>query len=262
MGSNDAYENEHQATWGRELLEQLPGELNPIMLAALDQFHAGGVEAAQRLLRIGAVGAGMTVVDLGAGLGGPARLAAAAGASVVGIDISPSFVELARALSARCDLSQRVDFRVGDMTALDLPDGFADRVMLIHAQMNIEDKPALARAIARILKPGGQLLAWEVCARDAGQMNWPTPWSIDGADSHLVSADRLRAELEKGGLHITSWEDRGAWVGEWFRQAGRAQPAAGPSLLTFLERGPERAQNFARAITTGQLAVVEAVAHA
>jgi ubiquinone/menaquinone biosynthesis C-methylase UbiE len=261
MDNNDAYENEHQARRGRALLEQLPAKLTPGMLIGLDHFHAGGLEAAERLLHIGEVGEGMTVVDFGAGLGGPARLAAAAGAIVVGIDASPSFVDLATALSARCRLSGRVEFRVGDMTSPALPDHFADRVMLIHAQMNIEDKPALARTIARILKPGGKLLAWEVCTAGAGEVTWPTPWSLDGADSHLVDSATMRAEFERAGLHIASWEDRSAWVGGWFRQAASAQVPT-PSLLTFLERGPERAQNFARGITTGQLAVVEGVAHA
>src|SRR4051794_10964572 len=111
MDNNDAYENEHQARRGRAPLEQLPAKLPPGMLIGLDQFHAGGLEAAERLLHIGKVGEGMTVVDLGAGLGGPARLAADAGAIVVGIDASPSFVELATALSARCRLSGRVEFR-------------------------------------------------------------------------------------------------------------------------------------------------------
>jgi ubiquinone/menaquinone biosynthesis C-methylase UbiE len=261
MDSNDAYENEHQARRGRALLDQFPGKLTPGMLIGLDQFHAGGLEAAERLLRIGEIGAGMTIVDLGAGLGGPARLAAAAGADVVGIDTSPSFVDLATALSARCGLSERVEFRVGDMTSPALPDHVADRVMLIHAQMNIANKPALARTISRILKPGGKLLAWEVCAVGAGEVTWPMPWSLDGTDSHLVDSATLRAELERAGLHIDSWEDRSGWVAGWFRQAASA-PVATPSLLTFLERGPERAQNFARGIATGQLAVVEGVAHA
>lgn len=262
MPNDEAYESEHQAKRSRELLQELPAELNPTMLAGLDQFHAGGIDAVERLLRIGEVREGMTVVDLGAGLGGPARLAAAAGATVVGIDASPSFVELATALSARCRLSQRVDFRLGDMTSLELPDDYADRVMLIHAQMNIEDKQALARTIARILKPTGKLLVWEICAADAGELTWPTPWSLDGSGSHLVDADTLRAEFEAAGLHVTSWEDRSAWVGRWFQQVGGAPPAARPSLLTLLERGPERAQNFARGIAMGQLAVIEGVAHA
>jgi len=243
------------------LLDQLPSPLDPSMLAALDQFHAGGIEPVERLLRLGGVGPGMTVVDLGSGLGGPARLATSSGATVIGIDRNPTFVELATALSARLGVSDRVTFQVGDMMTLDLPDGSADRVMLIHAQMNIPDKLALARTIARILRPGGALLAWEVCAADAGTVSWPTPWSLDGTDSHLVTAGALRAAFQEGGLRITDWTDRTAWTGEWFQRTLAAPPASGPSLVGFLERGPERVRNFARGLATGQLAIVEVVAY-
>lgn len=259
---DDAYENAHQAERIRALLDELPARLDPTMLAGLDQFHAGGAEPVRRLLRLGDVGEGMTVVDLGSGLGGPARLAAAAGATVVGIDRNPGFVDLAAALSVRCGLAERVSFRVGDMTNLDLPDRFADRVLLVHAQMNVRDKVALARTIARIAKPGGRLLAWEICVAGADGPAWPTPWSLDGSDSHLVSAAELRAAFEGAGLRVTTWEDRSAWVQAWFQQAVAAPPASEPSLLALLERGPERARNFARGVAAGQLALVEVVAHA
>jgi sarcosine/dimethylglycine N-methyltransferase len=243
------------------VLDQLPSHLNPTMLAGLDQFHAGGIEPVERLLRLGGVGPGMTVVDLGSGLGGPARLAASLGATVIGVDRNPTFVELAGALSARLGASDRVTFRVGDMTALDLPDAQADRVMLIHAQMNVPDKLALARTVARILRPGGELLAWEVCAADAGNVSWPTPWSLDGTDSHLVTSSALRAAFQEGGLRVTAWADRSEWATEWFQRTLAAPPAPGPSLVGMLERGPERVRNFARGLATGQLAIVEMVAH-
>ncbi len=262
MSDNDAYEDENLAARGRALLDQLPDQLEPAGLIGIDQFHAGGIEPVQRLLHAGGVGEGMTVVDLGSGLGGPARLAAAMGATVIGIDQSPTFAALATELSARCRLSERVTFRVGDITSLDLPDRFADRAMLIHAQMNVFDKCALARSIAQMLKPGGKLLAWEICAAGTGEVTWPTPWSLDGKDSHLVTAGELRAALEEGGLHIASWEDRTAWTRGWFQRVLAGLPAPGPSLLGLLARGPERAQNFARGLAAGQLALVEVVAHA
>jgi sarcosine/dimethylglycine N-methyltransferase len=226
----------------------------------MDQFHAGGVEPVQRLLELGNVGPGMSLIDLGSGFGGPARLAASRGATVIGIDLNPAHVELATQLSVQAGLADRTTFRVGDMTALDLRDGVADRVMLIHAQMNVADKRSLANTIVRLLRPGGQLLAWEVCSAGAGHVTWPTPWSMDGTDSHLVSPSELRVAFEDAGLRVTSWSDRTSWAREWFQRMRDAPPPTGPTLAAFLERGPERIQNFARALDAEQLALVEMVA--
>ena len=244
------------------VLSQLPAELAPASLAALDQFHAGGAEPVERLMSSGGVGPGMVVVDLGSGLGGPARFAATRGAKVIGVDQSAAFVALASELTRRCGLADRVSFQLGDMTAPPLPSASADRVLLIHAQMNIVDKPALMRTVARLLRPGGVLLAWEVCATGGVNVSWPVPWSLDGTDSHLASQTDLRAAIEDAGLRVTGWQDRTAWVQQWFQRALAAPPPSGPSLFSVLDRGPERARNFARALITKQLNLVEVIANA
>ena len=105
------------------------------------------------------------------------------------------------------------------MTAPALSSASADRVLLIHAQMNIVDKPALMRTVARLLRPGGALRAWETCAAAAADVSWPVPWSLDGTDSHLASETDLRAAIEGAGLRVTAWEDRTAWVQQWFQRA-------------------------------------------
>jgi ubiquinone/menaquinone biosynthesis C-methylase UbiE len=258
---NNAYEMEGQDARVAALLSQLPAELAPASLVALDQFHAGGAEPVERLLSLGGVGPAQVVVDLGSGLGGPARLAATRGAKVIGVDQTAAFVALASELTKRCRLADRVSFQVGDMTAPTLADASADRVLLIHAQMNIIDKPALMRAVARLLRPGGALLAWEICAAGVADLSWPVPWSLDGTDSHLVSQSELRAAIEGAGLRVTAWEDRTAWTQQWFQRAF-ASPPSGPSLASVIDRGPERIQNFAQALRANQLSLVEVIAHA
>src|SRR5215470_15825034 len=177
---HNSYEMEGQDARIGAVLGQLPAVLAPPSLAALDQFHAGGAEPVERLLSLGGVGPGQTVVDLGSGLGGPARLAAARGARVIGVDRTAAFVALATELTRRCGLADRVSFRVGDMTAPPLPAASADRVLLVHAQMNVADKPALMRSVAGLLRPGGAFLAWEICAAGDADVTWPVPWSLDG----------------------------------------------------------------------------------
>ena len=88
-------------------------------LAPLDQFHVRGLAATRELAEALGI-AGAHVLDVGCGLGGPARfLAATHGCHVTGIDLSQPFIEAARMLTERCGLADRATFLQGD--ALDLP---------------------------------------------------------------------------------------------------------------------------------------------
>jgi len=67
--------------------------------------------------------AGMYVLDLGCGLGGASRyLGAECGCRVAAIDLTPKFVEVARILTARCGLADRVEIRQANALALPFQD--------------------------------------------------------------------------------------------------------------------------------------------
>jgi 2-polyprenyl-3-methyl-5-hydroxy-6-metoxy-1,4-benzoquinol methylase len=87
--------------------------LRPEQLAALDQFHTrgliAGLIATAELAKLAGITAEMSVLDIGTGIGGPARfLAETHGRRVMGIDLSESFVEAARYLTERSGQSGRV----------------------------------------------------------------------------------------------------------------------------------------------------------
>src|SRR5215467_3776337 len=76
--------------------------LTPQQLGALDQFHTRGLAATAELARLAGITTGMSVLDVGSGIGGPARfLAEACGCRVTGVDLSEAFVEAARYLTGR-----------------------------------------------------------------------------------------------------------------------------------------------------------------
>ena len=95
------------------------------------------------------------MLDIGSGLGGPARhFAEMFGAHVTGIDLTQEYVDVANELTRRCGLAERAVF--SQASALDLPftrNSF-DRASLIHVGMNIADKATLFAEVRRVLEPG------------------------------------------------------------------------------------------------------------
>ncbi|MGQ0632549.1 MAG: class I SAM-dependent methyltransferase [Sporichthyaceae bacterium] len=100
-------------------------------------------------------GPGVRWLDLATGTGAVAELAAAAGADVVGIDLSPGLIETAQQRAA--ELGLKIDYRVGDCENLDLPDGEFDALSSTCGVMFAPDHEATARELARVVKPGGSI---------------------------------------------------------------------------------------------------------
>ena len=90
------------------------------------------------------------------------------GCRVTGVDLTPQFVETARALSAMCGMEDRVRFEVGSAVALPFPDASFDLALLLHVGMNVPDKAALFREARRVVvKLGTSVVTGaggEVCA--------------------------------------------------------------------------------------------------
>jgi SAM-dependent methyltransferase len=88
--------------------------------AAGDEFHLGGREATSALFDQLGWQSEMQVLDLGCGIGGPARyLARHRDAPVIGVDLTPEFIEVAREPTRRCGLAETVEFQV--CSGLELP---------------------------------------------------------------------------------------------------------------------------------------------
>ena len=92
-----------------------------------DQLHSRGIVGTQEHAERARIRAGMYVLDLGCGLGGASRyLAAECGCRVAAIDLTPNFVEVARLLTARCGLADRVEIREANALAMPFQDGTFD----------------------------------------------------------------------------------------------------------------------------------------
>jgi SAM-dependent methyltransferase len=196
-------------------------------LAPLDQFHIRGILATAELASAAGLGPSARVLDLGCGIGGPARyLASNFGCKVTGVDLSPGFIDAAAYLTARCGLSDRVAFQMGDALHLPFEDAAFDTVFLQHVAMNIEDRSGLYAEVRRMLAPGSRFATYDLGLRD-GNVLYPTPWARDASTSFLLSEADTRRALEQAGFMAVLWRDDTQTALDWFTatlsgQAGRA----------------------------------------
>lgn len=243
-----------------------PERLAPGDAAGADEFHTGGPQATRDLMAQLALEPGMHLLDIGSGLGGPARhIAVASGCRVTGIDLSAEFVAVANSLSRHMGLAERVAFRQQTAEAMDVPPGGFDGATLLHVGMNIADKPALFAAVRRALRPGGFFAIYDLMRIGPGEIAFPMPWSSVAESSFVETPAAYRAALETAGFTVTAARERAQFARDSIAAAraraaetGRAPPSG---LAVVMGAGAaEKAGNLAAMIKGGTLAPVEMLA--
>jgi ubiquinone/menaquinone biosynthesis C-methylase UbiE len=239
--------------------------LSPEDLAAIDEFHLGGREATQALADFMPLRPGMHLLDVGCGIGGPARYFAGRGCQITGIDLTEEFVRTAENLTRMVKLDQAAKFR--QASALELPFAPAtfDGAYTIHVCMNIADKAGVFREVKRVLKPGARFAIYDIMRSNDGTLAFPVPWARTSETSFVATIDDYRQGLEAAGFRIDHQRDRRQFAVE-FMQRMMAQSASGPPLLGIHvlmgEQAPLMLKNVNVAIASGVLTPVELVATA
>jgi ubiquinone/menaquinone biosynthesis C-methylase UbiE len=230
-------------------------------LAPLDQFHARGLAATRELAALAGIHATSRVLDVGAGIGGPARhLAESFGCAVVGIDLTAEYCRLATALSQRTTVADKVSFQTANGLDLPFADGSFDVAWTQHVAMNIADRPKLYGEMYRVLKPGGRIAFYDAVAIKGQEPVFPVPWARDASTSFLWDADATKAVLEKTGFKIRTWRDVTEEGKQFF--AARPSPPGPSSLGLHLLMGPDfrtMAGNFGRNVMEGRVGLLMAV---
>jgi len=238
-------------------------DLQPEDLFAHDQDHYGGLAANDALALAAQIGLGSEVVDLCAGLGGPARyFAHRYGADVTGIELTPARVAGAAELSRRVGLDSQVRVLEGNVMKLPLPDAGYDAVVSQEALLHVSDIARVFAEAHRVLRPGGRIAFtnWVVhrpLSDEQRQLLW------DGmAAATLVGIDEHTELLRGAGFEISSVEDEteawGVILAERLRmyqklrgEAEAAGTAAGhddfyKSYVLFVDLVQEKAMGGAR----------------
>ncbi len=176
-------------------------ELKRDDIASFDEFHIRGREATRDLAFLADLRKNMTVLDLGCGVGGPARtLAAEYGCLVTGIDLVEEYCQTAEMLTEMVNLSDSVKFRQGNILDMPFENSSYDVVWSQHITMNIEDKDKLFKEVYRVLKPEGFFVLYEICKGSISPIFFPVPWAGDQAISFLEDTTTFRRMLEKNGF--------------------------------------------------------------
>lgn len=206
-------------------------------LAGVDQFHIRGLDATREFFQRAGFAAGDRVLDIGSGLGGPARyLAYSRGCRVTGLDLTPAYCEIAEKLTGRVGLSEQVNFRQGNALEMPFENASFDGVYTQHVNMNIADKPRLIREIRRVLRPGGRLAMYEILAGNGEPLQFPVPWARTPGISFLATPDELGDMLTGEGFTLEQREDQSAQAIQFFVDmlAGKGHKAASPVGLHLL----------------------------
>ena len=232
-----------------------PDHLTVEEVARFDHFHTLGPMATAALADAAGLAGGEEVLDVGSGLGGPARmLASKYGCRVTAVDLSDDYCRVAAELDSRVGLTDRIVVQQGNAEALPLADRSFDVVWAMHVAMSIEDKARFYNQLARVLKPSGKLAFFELIAGE-GDPYYPVPWADGPSISFLVDENELRLLLSEAGFHITVWEDVTA-EGAAFFEKFLPSPVG---LHRVLEGMQPKMANLGRSLAEGRVRAIRCV---
>jgi len=237
-------------------------------LAPFDHFHGRGLEATQDVANLVAPTAADHILDVGSGIGGPARyFAQRFGCRVTGIDLTAEFCDVARMLTRAVGLAERVTFHQGNALATPFADASFDGAYSMNVSMNIADKAGLYREIRRALKAGAWFVLAEIAQGPAGAPSYPTPWAKTAETSFLATPQETHDALAAAGFTIVQSRDTAAAAAAFTAHA-RALIARGekpPFHAVYLIHGDlarEMAANGARDLAAGNIIPIEILCRA
>ena len=199
-------------------------------ISTVDEFHVRGAEATQEIAREANLN-NITVLDVGCGIGGTARLLAEEyHCTVTGIDLTEEYINTAQALSKLLGLENQLEFLQAD--ALDLPfkgESF-DAVFTEHVQMNIENKTKFYSEIHRVLSTNGTFVFYDVF-KISNNLNFPVPFAEDASISFLSALSEVESLLKNLGFVKVSSKNLTKQGAGFFEKVLAKINATGPPIL-------------------------------
>ena len=230
--------------------------LEPDVFAGADEFHIGGRKGSEFVAKALDMKSGQRLLDIGSGIGGPARfIANTLGVIVEGIDLTSEFVEAAVEITEMVGMTEQVSFQVGSATSIPFDDDTFDASTMLHVGMNIPDKGLLFSEMARVTKPEGSIVVYDVMRTGEDDLVFPMPWSSTAEYSFVDTVDAYVKAAENAGLDLLTVDDHAEMALSFFSNPPSEPPPV--NLGHLMGTGmPEMVANAGNAIKSGTISPV------
>ena len=194
----DVFSRVHHAMSEAGLINK---ELNIEDLFPIDQYHARGIAATVDLGKRMPISKNQKIIDIGCGLGGPARYYAKEfKCFITGIDITPSFIEIGNEFNKLTSMSDNIQLLVGNGEILDFKNETFDGAYSQHVTMNISDRKKFFSEAFRVLKKDSFFAFTEHGLGPEGNPIFPLPWADSSEMSFLLPPETTISILKDIGF--------------------------------------------------------------
>jgi len=137
------------------------------VLVRFDQLHYFGTDAVDEAIRLANIDEQSHILDVGSGLGGPARyLADRTGCQVFAVELQRDMDEVARSLTKRCGLDELIEHVCGDIHETPIAASTFDAIVSWLAIYHIPDQRALFSRLHQSMKSGGRIYFEDLFGND------------------------------------------------------------------------------------------------
>lgn len=239
--------------------------LNARDLSIYDELHVGQRAATAHLFDLMNLESGVEVLDVGCGLGGPARTAAEERKwRVTGVDLTAELISVGIVLTKWLKLSEGVEFKVCSATQMPFADCAFDAAYMIHVGMNLPDKKGVFREVSRVLKSGGKFGIYDLLQGESGELVFPLPWAEDASTSFTEPVGSYYRALTEAGFELVEMVDRTEFAMDFFAKVDEKLKMSGRvNGIRDVIMGKSMAlktKNLRRAIEDGRLRPTEILA--
>ena len=234
------------------------------ILSPIEELHLRGRKATIELAKEANLHENMKILDVGCGIGGPARtLAAEFGCHITGLDLSKEYCSAAEIINNKLKLNRKIKIQQGNALYMPFDKAEFDVVFMQHFLMNIENKEHLFSQITHVLLPKGRLAFYTICAGSITPIHFPVIWANNPEINFLLSARELRQLISKNGFIELSWKDDTKKILEGIQHARNKPRSKNPIrfelISSIIGDVSTKWKNIIRNLKEGRISVIQGI---